>query len=83
MTFQSPSHLKKRLKALSETNGKTEQQMLEDILLQALPEIAETQTNNKHSWIGMASSDITDLSERVDELLFADGSLERQQGYTA
>ena len=79
MTFQIPSHLEKRLKALSETNGKTEQQMLEEILLQNLPEIDGTPQNKKRPWIGMASSDITDLSERVDELLFADGSLERHQ----
>ena len=39
----------------------------------------ENLPNKKHSWIGIASSDVTDLSERVDELLFADGSLERYE----
>lgn len=79
MTLQIPNHLEERLKAFSQTKGKTEQQMLEEILLQNLPEIPVNALNKKRPWIGMASSDITDLSERVDELLFADGSLERYE----
>ena len=48
--------------------------MLKDILRQVLPEVTSMK---KRTWVGMASSGRTDLSERVDELLFAEklGSL--------
>lgn len=74
MILQIPSELEQQLQNYSRIHGKTEQQMLKDILRQVLPEVTSMK---KRTWVGMASSGRTDLSERVDELLFAEklGSL--------
>jgi hypothetical protein len=72
MTLHVPNHLEQRLKAISAAEGKTEQEMLEEILLQALMHKTKKQ-KVRQSWVGIAESGIGDLSERVDELLFAEG----------
>jgi hypothetical protein len=72
MTLYVPADLEQQLKEYSRQQGKTEQQTLEEILRRVL-QSSETSTAKKRAWIGMASSEISDLSERVDELLFAEG----------
>jgi hypothetical protein len=69
MTLHVPNHLEQRLKAISAAEGKTEQEMLEEILLQALSEKTKKQ-KVRQSWTGIAASEIGDLSERIDELRF-------------
>jgi hypothetical protein len=68
MTLEVSPELEQRLKLHSLRQGKSEHQLLEEILQQALPEIAP----KKRDWIGMGRSGRGDLSERIDELLFAD-----------
>jgi predicted DNA-binding protein len=48
MTLEVSPELERRLKVHSLRQGKTEHQLLEEILQQALPEIAP----KKHDWIG-------------------------------
>lgn len=72
MTLQISPDLERRLKAYSEGQGKTEQQALEELLNQVLPNKFAVP---RHAWVGIGESDVTDLSERVDELLFADERL--------
>lgn len=69
MTVQVPADLERQLKAHSREQGKTEQQLLEEILRQAL---GQTNVSKRRSWVGLAKSGVGDLSERVDELLFAE-----------
>lgn len=71
MTLHVPNHLEQRLKAISAAEGKTEQEMLEELLLQALMFKTKKQ-KVRQSWTGIAASGIGDLSERIDELLFAE-----------
>ena len=72
MTLHVPADLEQQLKEYSRRQGKTEQQTLEEILRQVLQN-SEKSNAKKRTWIGMASSELSDLSERVDELLFAEG----------
>jgi dephospho-CoA kinase len=72
MTLHVPADLEQQLKEYSRRKGKTEQQTLEEILRQVLQN-SEKSNAKKRAWIGMASSELSDLSERVDELLFAEG----------
>ncbi len=66
MALHVPTHLEQKLKDASLVHGKTEQKMLEELLAQAL-----TITKPQRSWVGLGASGIGDLSERIDELLFA------------
>jgi hypothetical protein len=68
MTLHVSPELERRLKLHSLRQGKSENQLLEEILQQALPEVAPKQRD----WIGIGRSGRGDLSERIDELLFAD-----------
>ena len=72
MTLRVPPDLERRLKAYSAHQGKTEQQALEELLNSVLPDKFAAP---RHAWVGIGQSDVTDLSERVDELLFADEQL--------
>ena len=72
MTVQVPSDLEQRLKAYSDRRGQTQQQALEEILRQVLGQ-TDASKPKRRSWIGLANSGVGDLSERVDELLFAEG----------
>ncbi len=72
MTLHVPIHLEQKLKDASVVHGKTEQQMLEELLAQALSVVKP-----RRSWVGLGASGIGDLSERIDELLFADRVPER------
>ncbi len=74
MTLHVPNHLEQRLKAISAAEGKTEQEMLEELLLQALM-LKTKKPKVRQSWAGIAASGIGDLSERIDELLFAESPL--------
>ncbi len=66
MTLQVPQNLSNRLKEFALARGQSEQAVLEQILAEALlPSITRT-------WVGIGESGIGDLSERVDELLFAE-----------
>ena len=67
MTLQISPDLERRLKAYSKHQGETEQQVLEKLLNRVLPDQFVTP---RHAWVGIGQSDVTDLSERVDELLF-------------
>ena len=70
MTVQVPADLERQLAAHSREQGKTEQQLLEEILRQALGQ-TNVSKPKRRSWVGLAESGVGDLSERVDELLFA------------
>lgn len=62
--------LEQSLKELADTQGKTLNQLLEEALNLYLASQVRTKPFAKS--IGMGSSEITDLSERVDELLWQD-----------
>jgi hypothetical protein len=68
MTLHLPPHLEQRLEFLSQQLGKSEQVVLEEMLETALPKVAP---KYKRASIGMGNSGLGNLSERVDELLFA------------
>jgi hypothetical protein len=72
MTVQVPSDLEQQLKAYSSQRGKNEEQALEEILRQALGQTGASKPKRR-SWVGLAKSGVGDLSERIDELLFAKG----------
>ena len=71
MNFEVPPNLEQQLKTYSSQRGQTEQQALEEILRQALAK-KDSPKQIRRSWVGLAKSGICDLSERVDELLFAE-----------
>lgn len=71
MTLQVSKELEERLKFHSSQQGISEAELLEEILQKALPEPA---SRKKREWIGMVAIDPIDLSERVDELLYAQES---------
>jgi hypothetical protein len=68
MTLHLPPDLEQRLEYLSQQLGKPEQVVLEEMLETALPKVVP---KYKRASIGMGNSGIGNLSERVDELLFA------------
>jgi predicted transcriptional regulator len=62
--------LQQSLKKIADTQGKSINQVLEEAL--NLYVASQTTTKPIAKSIGMGSSEITDLSERVDELLWQD-----------
>ena len=68
MILHLPPHLEQRLEFLSQQLGKSEQVVLEEMLETALPKVVP---RYKRASIGMGNSGLGNLSERVDELLFA------------
>jgi hypothetical protein len=64
MTLHVPNHLEQQLKVMSAAEGKTEQAMLEELLLQTLM-LKTKKPKVRQSWTGIAASGIGDLSERV------------------
>ncbi len=67
MNLHLPPHLEQRLELLSQQLGKSEQIVLEEMLEKVLPALPKY----KRTSIGMGKSRLGNLSERVDELLFA------------
>lgn len=67
MNFHLPPHLEQRLDSLSQQLGKSKQVALEEMLEKALPALPKY----KRTSIGMGNSGLGNLSERVNELLFA------------
>jgi hypothetical protein len=78
MTWQVPKHLEEQLKMLSRERGKTEEELLEGLVEEGLQDAITTEPHRRQ-WIGMASSGVGNLSQRVDELLFAEGLPGREQ----